>query len=73
MISDEELAEAARVVIGQSYGIAREHALAAAFKLLGYSRTIRAMKTRFDGVVSELLSQGCLEDDGGLLVLAKPP
>ena len=73
MISDEELAEAACVVAGQSYGIAREQLPTAAAKLLGYSRTTEAMKARFGGVVGALLSEGRLEDDGGHLVLAGPP
>ena len=70
MISDEELAEAACLVVGQSYGIAREQTPAAALKLLGYSRTTEGMKTRFDGVLGALLSDGRLEEDGGQLVLA---
>ncbi|MCH7844194.1 MAG: DUF3320 domain-containing protein, partial [Chloroflexi bacterium] len=70
MVSDEELAEAVCVVVGQSYGIAGEQAPAAVFKLLGYSRTTDAMKDRCDSIISGLLSEGRLEDDGGLLVLA---
>ena len=70
MVSDEELAEAVCMVVGQSYGIAREQTPVAALKLLGYSRVTNAMKARFDGVVGGLLSEGRLEDDGGNLVLA---
>ncbi|MDA1270185.1 MAG: DUF3320 domain-containing protein [Chloroflexi bacterium] len=72
LVSDEELGEAVRLVVDRSYGIAREQAPAAAFKLLGYSRTTEAMKSRFEAVVSALLTEGRLEDDGGLLVLAGP-
>ena len=71
MVSNEELAEAACIVVGRSYGIARDQALVRAFKLLGYSRTTDAMKNRFDSVVTGLLLDGRLEDDGDLLVLAE--
>ena len=47
MVSDEEMAEAVCVVVGQSYGIARDLASAPAAKLLGYSRATEAMKDRF--------------------------
>ena len=69
MVSDEEMAEAVCVVVGQSYGIAREQASAPAAKLLGYSRSTEAMKDRLDSVVAALLSEGRLEDDGDHLVL----
>jgi hypothetical protein len=71
MVSNEELAEAACIVVGRSYGIARGQAPVRAFKLLGYSRTTDAMKNRFDSMVSSLLLDGRLENDGGLLVLAE--
>jgi len=73
MVSNEELAEAVCVVVGQSYGIAKDQAPAAASKLLGYSRTTEAMKTRFDGVVGQLLTAGRLEDEAGHLVLTALP
>ena len=72
MVSDEELAEAVCVVVGQSYGIAREQTTAPAAKLLGYGRTTEVIWERFDNVISGLLSEGRLEDDGGHLVLASP-
>jgi len=72
MVSDEELEEAVCVVVGQSYGIARAQATAPAAKLLGYNRTTDAIWNRFDNVVSGLLSEGRLEEDGGHLVLATP-
>ena len=71
MVSDEEMAEAICVVVGQSYGIARGQASAPAAKLLGYSRVTEAMKDRFDEVISGLLSEGRLEDDGDLLVVGE--
>ena len=72
MVSDEELAEAVCIVVGRSYGISGEQAPTRVFKLLGYSRTTEAMKSRFDTVVGGLLSEGRLQEDGGLLVLAAP-
>ena len=72
MVSDEEMAEAVCVVVGQSYGIARGLASAPAAKLLGYSRATEAMKDRFEAVVGALLAEGRLEDDGDQLVLADP-
>ena len=72
MVSDEELAEAVCVVVGQSYGIAREQTTAPAAKLLGYGRTTGVIWERFDNVISGLLSEGRLEDDSGHLVLASP-
>ena len=44
MVSNEELAEAACIVVGRSYGIARDQAPVRAFKLLGYSRATDAIK-----------------------------
>jgi hypothetical protein len=73
MVSDEEMAEAVCVVVGQSYGIAREQASAPAAKLLGYSRTTEAIKERLDNVVAGLLTDGRLGDDGDHLVLAAHP
>jgi len=70
MVTDEELAEAVCVVVGQSYGIARAQATAPAARLLGFSRTTEAIWNRFDNVVSGLLVEGRLEDAGGHLVLA---
>ena len=73
MVSDEEMAEAVCVVVGQAYGIAREQASAPAAKLLGYSRTTEAMKDRLDSIVAVLLTEGRLEDDGDHLVLGAHP
>lgn len=70
MVSDEELAEAVCVVVGQSYGIAREQTTAPAAKLLGYGRTTEVIWERFDKVISGLLLEGRLEYDSGHLVLA---
>ncbi len=72
MVSDEEMAEAVCVVVGQSYGIAREQASAPAAKLLGYSRTTEAIKDRMVSIIAALLSEGRLEDDGDHLVLGTP-
>ncbi|HIM63750.1 MAG TPA: DUF3320 domain-containing protein [Dehalococcoidia bacterium] len=71
MVSDEEIAEAICVVVGRSYGIARDQVPARAAKLLGFSRTIQAVKDRFDSVINGLLSEGRLEADGDLLVLGE--
>ena len=56
---------------GLGPGIARDQAPVRAFKLFGYSRTTDAMENRFDSVLIDLLLDGRLEDDGGLLVLAE--
>ena len=69
MVSDEEIAEAVCVVLGRSYGIAREQASAPSAKLLGYNRNTEAIKDRMDGVIAALLSEGRLEDDGDHMVL----
>ena len=71
MVSDEEIAEAICVVVGRSYGIARDQAPARVAKLLGFSRTTQAVKDRFDSVINGLLSEGRLEADGDLLVLGE--
>ena len=71
MVSDEELAEALCMVVGRSYGIARDQAPARAAKLLGFSRTTQVIKDRFDPVINGLLSQGRLETDGDLLVIGE--
>jgi len=44
MVSNEELAEAACIVVGRSYDIARDQAPVRAFKLLGYGRATDAIK-----------------------------
>ena len=44
MGSNEELAEAACMVVGRSYVIARDQAPVSAFKLLGYGRATDAIK-----------------------------
>ena len=44
MISNNELAEAACMVVGRPYGIARDLAQVRVFKLLGYSRTTDVIK-----------------------------
>ena len=44
MVSNEKLAAAARMVVGRSYGIARDQVPVRAFKLLGYSRATDAIK-----------------------------
>ena len=72
MVSDDELVEAICFVVEQSYGIDKEQAPAAVFKLLGYGRTNQAMRVRFNDLVVELLSDGRLGDDGDHLVLATP-
>ncbi|HCP24209.1 MAG TPA: DUF3320 domain-containing protein [Dehalococcoidia bacterium] len=69
MVCDEELAEAVGVVVGQSYGMARSQTPSSAARLLGYSRTTEAMKTRIDAVVGQLLTSGRLVDESGHLVL----
>ncbi|MBC8280807.1 MAG: hypothetical protein H8E48_08485, partial [Chloroflexi bacterium] len=55
-----------------SYGIAKGQAPTLVFKLLGYGRTNQTMKDRFNELVSNLLSDGRLGDDGEHLVLAVP-
>jgi len=71
MVSDEEMAEAICVVVGRSYGIARDQTPARAAKLLGFSRTTQAIKDRSDSVTNGLLSEGRLEADGNLLVICE--
>ena len=71
MVSDEEMAEAICVVVGRSYGIARDQTPARAAKLLGFSRTTQAIKDRSDSVTNGLLSEGRLEADGDLLVIGE--
>ena len=44
MVSNKELAEAACMVVGRSYVIARDQAPVSAFKLLGYGRATDAIK-----------------------------
>jgi hypothetical protein len=73
MVSDEEIAEAVCLVVGRSYGIARNQAPVRAAKLLGFSRATQAVKDRSDSVISGLLAEGRLEADGDLLVLGEAP
>ena len=44
MVSNEELAKAAYMVVERTYGIARDQAPVRVFKLLGYSRTTDVTK-----------------------------
>jgi hypothetical protein len=71
MVSDEEIAEAVCLVVGRSYGIARNQAPVQAAKLLGFSRATQAIKDRFDSVINDLLAEGRLEADGDLVVLGE--
>ncbi|MBT9392106.1 DUF3320 domain-containing protein [Hymenobacter sp. NST-14] len=66
-IAPEELARALHTVVAQSFALPREAALAAAARLLGFSRPSDELRSQLETALAELLTAGRLAEKNGVL------
>jgi len=67
LVSDEEVAEALRVVVRDSYGLSKDEASAAGVRLLGFERSTGQMSDRMTAVLEAQIRKGAFHLDGGLV------
>ncbi|MFD2785657.1 DUF3320 domain-containing protein [Hymenobacter rubripertinctus] len=66
-IAPEELAEALRTLIAQSFGLPRAEAVVGAARLLGFSRPSEELRFQLETALAELLATDQLEEISGIL------
>ena len=69
-VAPEEVTLAVRRVVAASYGIAFHDITGAVLKLLGFGRVTADMRSRIEPLISQMVTDGALERQGDLLVIA---
>ena len=70
LICDEEIAEAAKLVVQRGYGMRRDDVPAETARALGFGRVTRGVQTRIAGVVGKLIESGDLVERDGEVATA---
>ena len=70
LICDEEIAEAAKLVVQRGYGMRRDDVPAETARALGFGRLTRGVRARIAGVVGSLIERGDLAERDGEVAMA---
>lgn len=68
-VADAELQNAIRLTVKDAYSIARADCMVAALNLIGFKRVTAAMRSRLEGLIDALISEGELAEVNGRLVM----
>lgn len=68
-VADAELQNAIRLTVKDAYSIARADCMVAALNLIGFKRVTATMRSRLEGLIDGLISEGELAEVNGRLVM----